>query len=327
MENLAMVGDFRSVGDERNGGSTQLERSTTIDMLCLVAWSGVVRPRELEGVCLALCDTCRQSREYSVVVKQNNSHILTRESACQKQGNASANSDAASGAARQRSRVTPHRHISRLSFQLDWALTNIIWPEDLRALKFCWRFDSPLAAMLPRSLLELDMGGGFNHHIDDVAWPPGLVKLYFAGRFNRPIELVDFPATLETLVLGMSFDQPIESVKWPPAIESLSLGNAFNHPIRAIKWSKNASLKKLEFGNAFSQPVDGVAWPLNLEELTFAGCFNQPLATKDLPRSMKLLRLSELHDGYPSDLSGGLPKGCKLRYVRVLLTGDEDVWE
>lgn len=319
MKNLTVVHASRSVRAEKDGRSTQLERNAAIDVLCLVAVSGLVRPKEIERVCLTLCRVCRESREYSVVVKHSNAHIL-KPVLAGKDGDGSASNNAV----RQRSRVTPHRHMSRLRFQLDWGLTDVTWPEGLRVLKFGWRFNSPLGTMLPGSLLELDMGGCFNHHVEDVTWPPGLVKLCFAGRFNRPIELAEFPATLETLILGPSFDQPIESVKWPPAIERLSLGHAFNHPIRATTWGKNARLKKLEFGAAFSQSVDGVAWPLHLEELTFGDCFNGSLDTIDLPRSMKLLRLSDLHDGSPQHLWSGLPKTCELMYDTVLLCDEAD---
>ena len=366
------------------GGNEEMEKA--VDVLRLVALSGVVRPAEIELVCLAACNACRESSaDYSVVVKANNIRTVVKppspvasaaattaapanpsgsvvvcrntspssssssSSSSRSSSNSSAGAVAASSisttttttpvvaittAATTTPRITPHRRISRLAFHLDLRLSLVTWPEGLRVLRFGWPFDDPLERPLPSSLLEVDLGGTFNHHVEDVSWPPLLTKLRFGDRFNRPIELATWPATLENLTFGASFDQPIESVSWPPALESLSLGDAFNHPVRDAAWA-GTSLKRLDFGMAFRQAIEGVAWPPGLEVLRFGACFDQALDARQLPRGLQLLQVPDLYlwDDHTFQMPGGLmqgglpeglPEGCELCVETVVLC-DQDL--
>lgn len=355
------------------GGNEEMEKA--VDVLRLVALSGVVRPAEIELVCLAACNACRESSaDYSVVVKANNIRTVVKPPspaastaataapakpsgplvACKNTSPSSSSSSSSSAeaaaassisssttpvvatttAATTTQRITPHRRISRLAFHLDLRLSLVTWPEGLRVLRFGWPFDDPLERPLPSSLLEVDLGGTFNHHVEHVSWPPLLTKLRFGDRFNRPIELATWPATLENLTFGASFDQPIESVLWPPALESLSLGDAFNHPVRDAAWA-GTSLKRLDFGMAFRQAIEGVTWPLGLEVLRFGACFDQALDARQLPRGLQLLQVPDLYlwDDHTFQMPGGLmqgglpeglPEGCELCVETVVLC-DQDL--
>ncbi|CAM9683385.1 unnamed protein product [Laminaria digitata] len=355
-----------------------------VDVLRLVALSGVVRPSEIELVCLAACNACRESSaDYSVVVKANNMRTVVKPTtpraalaparaapapapapaagpkpsepaACENTSSSSSSiSSSSSSSAKAVSlttttvattnttttttttpRVTPHRRISRLAFHLDLRLSLVTWPEGLLILRFGWPFDDPLECPLPTSLLEVDLGGTFNHHVEDVSWPPRLTKLRFGDRFNRPVELATWPATLKSLKFGSSFDQPIGSMEWPPALESLSLGDAFNHPVQATAWA-GTRLKRLDFGMAFRQAIEEVDWPPGLEELRFGACFDQALDARQLPRGLQLLQVPDLYlwDDHTFQMPGGLmqgglpeglPEGCELCVETVVLC-DQDL--
>lgn len=338
-----------------------MEGRKAVDILSVVAISGAVRPTDIELVCSTVCNACREgSDNYSIVVnsRNKNRHLLLRKgqqlievktaAALGAAGNAESNcthrqpqstisedgvnpSPAASA-----SRITPHRRIRQLAFHLQHLpLAQVTWPDCLQVLKFGWEFSYPLDQPLPTSLLEIDLGGLFNHHIEEVAWPPRLLKLHFGDRFNRPIELVTWPTTLRSLSFGSSFDQRIEAVDWPQDLEDLFLGDAFNHPIRLVDWGSSATnLKRLAFGSAFRQEVDEVRWPARLEELAFGACFDKPLDMKEIPRSLKLLRLPDLYDGGGADgfdggeddlrrrLAEGLPDECELHIQEIVLRDD-----
>lgn len=292
-----------------------MENKQPVDVLSVVALTGVVGPAEVELVCLAVCNACRESSaNYSVRIDANNKHVLSSRQE-------TAALPPAAGTVT--SRVVPLRRIWRLAVYVDLRLTEVTWPEDLRVLRFGWKFNHPLESLLPSSLLKIDLGGTFNHHIEAVAWPPRLLELHFSDRFNRPIELATWPATLQCLTFGSSFNQPIEAVEWPPCLQSLILGSAFNHPILSVNWSAT-SIKKVVFGVAFRQPVLAVEWPSELEELAFGGCFDQELDTLELPRSLQMLRLPDLYDADDDgDLLAGLPEDCVLCVQEVTLD-DED---
>lgn len=308
--------------------TTVMASNRAVDVLRVVVLSGVVSPAEIELVCLAACNACRESSaDYSVVVcTKNISLVLTSRqeeggaasllsssgSSSTSSASCSAGPSPPSAPVKGCSRITPHRRIYRLAFRVDLPLSRIVWPEGLRVLKFGWAFDHPLDRPLPHSLIDLDLGGAFNHHIEEVAWPTQLARLRFGDRFNRQIELTTWPATLENLSFGSSFDQPIESVEWPRALETLSLGDAFNHPVQSVNWAGVISLKRLGFGMAFRHAVDGVVWPSALRELKFGACFDQQLEAWELPRSLRLLRLPDvyaMHDTFETD---GLPEDCRL---------------
>lgn len=314
-----------------------MEGNRAVDILRVVVLSGVVRPTDVELVCLATCNACRESSaDYSVVVCTKNIDLLSPSrheegvSLLSPSGGNSSNDDNSTSCSSARpsppfapvkacSRITPHRRIHRVAFRVDLPLWQIAWPTGLRVLRFGWAFDHPLDRPLPQSLIDLDLGGSFNRHIEEVAWPTQLARLRFGDRFNRQIELAAWPATLKSLSFGSSFDQPIESVEWPPALETLSLGDAFNHPVQLVNWASATKLSRLEFGMAFRHVVDDVAWPSALKELKFGACFDQPLEAWDLPRSLRLLRLPDvyaMHDTFELD---GLPQGCRLCIDRTEL--------
>lgn len=280
-------------------------KANALDVLIVVALSGVIRSEEIDLVCLHLCNICRRSVGYAITVETNNAHHFSLPTH---------DPDTSSMTAQPPTRLQQSRRIYRLNFRLDLPLTEISWPDNLLELKFGWRFDHPLDSSLPSSLLVLDLGGQFNHHIEDVVWPSRLVKLRFGFRFNRPIELANWPSTLRSLIFGGTFNQPIESVKWPESLEYLSLGEDFNHPVKAMAGLQATNLRKIDFGNAFRQPLDGLVWPRTLEELKFGACFDQGLNSKVLPRSLKVLQLP---DEYIDDekFMEGLPRGCEIEGI------------
>lgn len=277
-------------------------KANALDVLIIVALSGVIRSEEIDLVCLNLCNICRKSVGYAITVKPNNAHHFALPAH---------DPDTRFMTAQPPTRLQPPRRIYRLNFGLNIPLTEIAWPDNLLELKFGWRFDRPLGSSLPSSLLVLDLGGQFNHHVEDVVWPSRLVKLRFGFRFNRPIELAEWPATLRILIFGGTFDQPIESVKWPESLEYLSLGEGFNHPVKAIEGLQATNLREIDFGNAFRQPLDGLVWPRTLEVLKFGACFDQGLDSKVLPRSLKFLQVPY---EYMDDerFMDGLPRGCEV---------------
>ncbi|CAM9333902.1 unnamed protein product [Ectocarpus sp. 4 AP-2014] len=301
-----------------------MESTRAADVLRVVVLSGVVRPAEVELVCLSICNACRESStDYSIVVKAENARLVLP-SRRQDEGGASSPLSLYGGGRKsysavpvmpaENSRVLPHRRISRLTFRVGLPLSQVVWPEGLRGLKFGWRFDHPLDHPLPDSLIDLHLGGTFNHHIEGVTWPPRLAVLRFGDRFNRQVQLVAWPATLQSLTFGSSFDQPIEAMTWPSGLEVLRLGDAFNHPVQAADWTSATNLRILEFGTAFRCAVADVAWSPGLRELHFGPCFDQQLFASQLPRGLRLLRIPDVCDTFEPD---GMPKDCKLRIYKT----------
>lgn len=296
-----------------------------MDVLVLVVLSGAVRPAQMELVCLTICNACREGGDYSIVVNKNNTRLVSPQTQRGGSSSGSCSGNITNGGVlppsppseQVCSRLKPHRRIHRLGFRVDLPLSRVVWPEDLRTLKFGWMFDHPLDRPLPSSLTDLDLGSSFNHHVEEVAWPATLQRIAFGERFNRQIELTTWPASLRRLTFGSSFDQPIAAAQWPASLEVLVLGDAFNHPIQSSNWAGAPNLKRLEFGMAFRCSVDGVAWPSGLRELKFGACFDQRLEARDLPRSLRLLRLADVYSMHTAFDSEGLPRGCRLRIDRT----------
>lgn len=305
-----------------------MDSNRATDVLGVVVLSGVVRSAEIERVCLAVCNACRKNgADYSLVVSKENIHLVRPSTSTQGREEASSsgstsvginnNSSSRSGGpsspsaalAKGCSRIAPHRRVHSLALRVDVPLSEAVWPDRLRVLKFRWMFDRPIDRPLPGSLLDLDLGNGFNHHIEEVAWPATLQSLTFGDRFNRQVELATWPATLKRLSFGSSFDQPIAGVRWPASLQELHLGDAFNHP---VNWAGATNLKTLEFGMAFRCTVDGVHWPEGLRELKFGACFDQELEAWELPRSLRVLRLPDVYAMHDTFEVEGLPEGCKL---------------
>eukprot|EP00752_Nemacystus_decipiens_P004947 g4500.t1 len=312
-----------------------MESNKATDVLGVVVLSGVVRPAQLELVCLAVCNACRENGAgYSLVLKEDNVHLVrpsplssTREeeetpSSSDGTGDStSINASSESGVrspscvpVKGFSRVAPHRRIRSLVLRVGVPLSQVVWPDRLRVLRFGWAFDQALDRPLPGSLRDLDLGNAFNHHVEEVVWPATLQSLNFGDRFNRQVELATWPATLQRLWFGSSFDQPIAGVRWPAALRELHLGDAFNHP---VNWASATGLKKLEFGMAFRCNVDDVQWPQGLRELKFGACFDQEVQAWELPRSLRVLRLSDVYAMLDTFELEGLPDGCKLRVDRT----------
>lgn len=314
-----------------------MESNRASDVLSVVVLSGVARSAEIELVCLAACNACRENgADYSLVVDTGNIDLVRSSASTQEEetppssgctsastsinnyGRSAVSSPAVpsppSAPVTVCSRIMPHRRIHSLALRLDLPLSQLIWPEQLRVLKFGWMFDHPLDRPLPGSLINLDLGNAFNHHIEEVAWPATLQSLTFGDRFNRQVELAVWPATLRRLSFGSSFDQPIARVLWPPSLEELHLGDAFNHP---VNWAGAPNLKRLEFGTAFRCAVDGIEWPKGLRELKFGACFDQELQARELPRGLRLLRLPDVYAMHDTFEPEGLPRGCKLRIDRT----------
>lgn len=332
-----------SPGRNSAGRSTNFENNTPMDALHVVILSGFACPAKLELVCLAACNACRESSAgYSLVVKDTNIRLVLprtpewRESWSPPSSDGSdenANnsrsspSDVVKGAGSESSippprhqrhgRISPHRLISRLVYHVDLPPSQAVWPDGLRALSFGWRYNHPLYRPLPASLVSLDLGNAFNRHIEGFTWPPRLSSLRFGDAFNRQVELATWPTTLRELTFGASFNQPIRSVRWPPALEVLQLGDGFNHSLHGVHWSGATNLWRLEFGAAFRCSVDGVVWPPGLRVLQFGACFDQPLDAAELPRSLRLLSLSDLYEMYDEFEPARMPKGCRLRIYRT----------
>lgn len=335
------------IQDRNNNMESNNSRAT--DVLGVVVLSGVTRSAEMELVCLAVCNACRENgADYSLMVKEENLYLVRPSSSAssspaQQQEeeetppppsspgsagddstttiNTSSRSGARSPPSAPRangcSRVAPHRRVHSLALRVDVPLSQVVWPDGLRVLKFGWRFDRPLDRPLPGSLLDLDLGNAFNYHVEEVAWPAALQSLTFGERFNRQVELATWPATLKRLSFGSSFDQPIAGVRWPASLRELRLGDAFNHPVN--DWAGATGLKKLEFGTAFRCNVDDVRWPKGLRELKFGACFDQELQARELPRSLRVLRLPDVYAMHDTLDPEGLPDGCKLCFDRTEL--------
>lgn len=315
-----------------------------MDVLNVVILSGFTRPAEIELVCLAACNFCREnSADYSLAVKVKNIHLVLQPTQ-EEEHEASLSPPSSAGAGgnihdsisnavnmmgaaakpssrplhpKRNRRITPHRQVSRLSYHVDLPLSQVVWPGGLRALRFSWPFDHPLDRPLPDSLVSLELGGSFNHHVEKLAWPPRLTFLRFGDRFNRQVELAAWPETLRQLTFGSSFDQPIESVDWPPALEFLWLGDGFNHPVRDVRWAGMTKLSTLEFGTAFRCEVDGVVWPPGLLVLKFGACFDPLLDARQFPKSLRLLCLPDVYGMFDELEPNRLPKGCRVRIDRI----------
>lgn len=305
-----------------------MESNRATGALGVVVLSGVVRSAEIELVCLAVCNACRENgADYSLVVNQGNLHVVRPSTSTEAEVKTPSSSGSTSGSTsinnmskstvpsppsapvKGCSRIAPHRRVHSLALRVDMPLSQVVWPQGLRILKFGWMFDHPLDRPLPGSLLDLDLGSVFNHHVEEVTWPAALQSLSLGDRFNRQVELAAWPATLKHLSFGSSFDQPIAGVRWPASLQELHLGDAFNHP---VNWAGATNLRKLEFGMAFRCTVDDAEWPRGLRELKFGACFDQQLQARELPRSLRLLRLPDVYAMHDTFELAGLPDGCKL---------------
>ncbi|CAM9331965.1 unnamed protein product, partial [Scytosiphon promiscuus] len=159
------------------------------------------------------------------------------------------------------------------------------WPEPLERLTFGDSFNpsntAPIA--LPKRLVSLALGNGFNQPVDTISWPDSLRELQMGDSFNQPINRVRWPASLKRLTFGAggSFNQDIDTVRWPQSLEVLEFGWKFNRSITRVEWPP--SLRELSFGWDFDQAVVvegvGVRWPASLQRLTFGQNFNQSLVT------------------------------------------------
>ncbi|KAH0477255.1 MAG: uncharacterized protein KVP18_000874 [Porospora cf. gigantea A] len=148
-------------------------------------------------------------------------------------------------------------------------------------------FNSPIrAGSLPESLRSLRFSQEFN---SDIQRLPPITHLKFGFEHDRPLSGY-LPPTLTYLRLGTHFNQVIRRGDLPQSLETLHLGGSSNQPLGS--WVPRG-LRRLSLSYDFTQDIRAGDLPPNLLELYFGWTFNRPLEEGVLPKSLKVLHLSD----------------------------------
>ena len=133
---------------------------------------------------------------------------------------------------------------------------------------------SPLCLLyLPKSLISLTLGKGFNQSLEHVTLPGSLQNLTFGDHFNQSLECVTLPGSLQNLTFGCNFNQSLEHVTLPNSLQNLTFGYSYNQSLERVALPRG--LQNLTFGYSYNQSLERVALPHALQNLTFGYSFNR----------------------------------------------------
>ena len=154
--------------------------------------------------------------------------------------------------------------------------------------------DAPIGAnLLPPTLTQLKLIGGFNQPIAADALPSSLNHLTLSNRWTHDLRLVALPPRLLLLDVDDEFgefDYTIHPTKniLPPTLTSLTLTDKFDQPL-LHRGMLPAALRHIIFGRSFNQKIDVDVLPNTLISIQFGRNFNRPLTQRILPKSLRVL--------------------------------------
>eukprot|EP01133_Synstelium_polycarpum_P004113 gene4113-4803_t len=191
-------------------------------------------------------------------------------------------------------------------------------PDTITHLDLPYDFDEELGPeSLPRHLVHLSLGGGYNQVLRPNVLPETLLSLDFGVEFDHPIAPGTFPESLEVIAFGVMFNQSIGLHNLPKSLKKLELGPGFDKPIHpgtlpdtlTHLWINGASIYPTQGSLPESLTyLDGVIWqlPSNLEHLTLD--YDSPEHFRN-QRSLKSVTFIYLSNPlYLSDLTSSVTK-------------------
>lgn len=99
-------------------------------------------------------------------------------------------------APRSRRIVARRVHVVKFGSDFDQNLARVAWPQGLREIMLCARFNSPISEEVwPLGLEVLVLGRAFNQPIAGTVWPPGLKRVVFGGMFNQRMDVIRLPSS------------------------------------------------------------------------------------------------------------------------------------
>ncbi|ARF08588.1 hypothetical protein Catovirus_1_638 [Catovirus CTV1] len=131
---------------------------------------------------------------------------------------------------------------------------------------------------LPKSIVEVNLGGYFNRYINKFN---DSIKILKFGHWHSQI-LLNLPSSLTSLSLGNNYDYPLP--KLPRTLKILNCGKSFDQQLNDLP----ESLEELYLGLYYSQYLDNL--PTRLIKLVISGGYLRPLCK--LPDSIKYLDIS-----------------------------------
>ena len=146
-------------------------------------------------------------------------------------------------------------------------IDQVQWPVGLRTLRFMrGRFNHPLVG-LPDSLVEIDVGDGFDHTVEVLppntrrlvlgnghtgslsVLPPGLQSLVVGSGYTMDLALINLPAGMVTLTLTCLVVMDLSRLRLPPSVKVLRIGTASRHRISLSHLP--STLEEISFRHAY----------------------------------------------------------------------------
>lgn len=122
-----------------------------------------------------------------------------------------------------------------------------ILPPNLEELVIDGIFNSPLP-ILPKTLIKLNTGSFFDHHIPMNIIPHGLKYLRLSNDYNKPLTKNTLPSTITHLWFGHMFNQSLEGVL-PKELIFLRIGKAYCHTLEGNVLPKNVKTIQMDADN------------------------------------------------------------------------------
>lgn len=183
----------------------------------------------------------------------------------------------------------------------DVNLNTLIFPRDVKYLKFIWKTKDPKQVVIPPQVTHLELVT--NCPLNYFVLPKNLETLKVSGtkantlfrlpenlrslEISDPINL-EISQNLERLSLLDDFNIPLSGLALPKKLKSLTLGSKFNHKLVNLP----SGLQNLTVGDAFNQQIGEKELPDTLETLWLGAKFNSRLP-KVLPRKLTNLVIGD----------------------------------
>lgn len=177
----------------------------------------------------------------------------------------------------------------------------LIFPKDVRYLRFIWKTKDPKQVVIPVQVTHLELVT--NCPLDYFVLPKNLEVLRVTGtkanslfrlpenlrslEISDPINL-EISQNLERLSLLDDFNVPLTNLTLPRKLKSLTLGPKFNHKLVNLP----SGLQNLTLGDSFNHQIEEGELPDTLETLWLGAKFNSRLP-KVLPKKLTNLVIGD----------------------------------